>query len=215
MKPSYLKTRIVSGVLLSAVIMSGCSLLPGKGSSSGNRKHSDKYNSAEEYCEYWFGPCKEIGTHELNKSSDTIVHEMKDTEFGFEYNVSEGEGKGYFSGSDFGHYYIKEFVERADLNDITQEYDLEFETSNPDPGVSVSIKIITERELSAEDNKKILDEVMDELDLFDSERNVFNKKHDNIHVAISVWSAPWEHDKDTGALFHVENETFGDNYKEQ
>lgn len=221
MKRSKLRRIIVTCVLLTAVVVSGCSILPGKegGSSgvrnSGNRKHSDKYNSAEEYCGYWFGPCEEIGTHKLSEGTDVIVHEMKDTEFGFEYNVSEGEKSCYFSGSDFGHYYLLEFVKKADLDHITQEYDLIFETSEPDPMRSPSIKIRTERELSAEDNRMIIDEVIGQLEQFDSGRNVFNKKHDNIHAAISVWSAPWEQDKKTGALYHVENDTFGDNYTEQ
>lgn len=37
----------------------------------------------------------------------------------------------------------------------------------------------------------------------------------DVHVTminICVWSAPWEQDKKTGALYHVENGTFGDNY---
>ena len=51
--------------------------------------------------------------------------------------------------------------------------------------------------------------------MFDAERNVFNKKHDNSSVFISVWSNPWEHDKKTGSKYHVENDTFGDNYQEQ
>ena len=44
---------------------------------------------------------------------------------------------------------------------------------------------------------------------------MFNKPHDNIHVGIELWSAPWESDKKTNALYHVEKDTFGDNYKEQ
>ena len=56
---------------------------------------------------------------------------------------------------------------------------------------------------------------MSKLDQFDNERQVFNKKGDNLSASISVWSAPWEQDKKTKALYHVENDTFGDNYKEQ
>ena len=221
MKHINLKIKIATGMLLVAVIMSGCSLLPGKGGgslggrSSGNRKHSDKYDDAEDYCEYWFGPCEEIGTHKLYEGSDTIVYEMKDTEFGFEYTVIQGEGKYYFSGSDFASYYIDEFLKSDELDDLAKEYDLEFENFRKGEIGSPTIRINCDRELSSEDNEKILKTVMSKLGDFDSERNVFNKKYDNIHVAIELWSAPWEHDINRGGNFHVENETFGDNYKEQ
>ena len=215
MKTTKLKA-VMAGMLLAVMfIAGGCSVLPGRGGSSGNRDLTDKYKSAEEFCEYWYGPCEETGSHDLSDDSDTIVYEIKDLEYGFEYTV-RSNGKGFYFGSDFAHYYIKEFLSRADLEDITKEFDLKFESSDPSKmGRSPSIKISTERELSAEDNKKILDVVMSKLDQFDSERRVFNKKEDNLSAAISVWSAPWEHDKKTKALYHVENDTFGDNYKEQ
>lgn len=225
MKHSIIKTKIVACMLAAVVIMSGCSLLPVKGGfssggrSSGNREHSDKYKSAEEYCEYWFGPCEEVDSYtEEWGDEERTVHVMKDKEFGFEYTVSDSEDKkGYFLFSgNFAYYYIDEFLKSGELDEIAEEYGLEFENEGEEGhSGSPSIWIHCERELSAEDNDKILDTVMRKLDMFDSDRNVFNKKHDNIHVAISLWSAPCESDKKTGALYHLENETFGDNYKEQ
>ena len=210
-----IRIAAVAGVLLAAAIMSGCSLFPG--GLSGGRDHSDQYGSAEEYCDYWFGPCEEVDSYaEERGGSDATVHVMKDNEFGFEYTVTESR-KGYFLGTgDFAYYYIDEFLKSGDLKDIAGEYGLEFENyANRDNSGSPSVRIHTGRELSEDDNKKILDTVMTALDKFDSGRKVFNKKHDNIHVAISVWSAPWEKDSKNGALYHVVNETFGDNYKEQ
>ena len=225
MKHSIIKTKIVAGLLAAVAIMSGCSLLPGKGGSSSGSKssrnwdHSDKYKSAEQYCEYWFGPCEEVDTYtEKWGDSERTVHVMKDKEFGFEYTVSDSESKkGYFLFSgNFAYYYINEFLKSDDLDEITEEYDLEFENYGREGDIgSPTIRIHCERELSAEDNKKILDTVMRKLDKFDSERKVFNKAHDNISVFISVWSAPWESDTNRKALYHVENDTFGDNYKEQ
>ena len=223
MKHSGFRTKIAAGMLAAAAILSGCSLLPGGGRSSsgkrssGNRDHSDKYKSAEEYCEYWYGPCKEVDSYE-EKWGDgkRTVHVMKDKEFGFEYTVGESE-KGYFLGTaNFAYYYIDEFLKSDDLDEITEEYGLEFENKGEEGHHgSPSIWIHCDRDLSAEDNKKILDTVMRMLDKFDADREVFNKRHDNISVFISVWSNPWESDKKTGALYHVENNTFGDNYKEQ
>ena len=110
-----------------------------------------------------------------------------------------------------------EFLQSEEIEAISDEYDLEFENfaaGNEIKG-SPSIRIHTDRVLSAEDNREILQTVMGMLDKFDSERKVFNKKHDNISVAVSVWSPPWEKDEKTGALYHVENDTFGDNYQDQ
>jgi hypothetical protein len=222
MNYSISRIKAVACVLAATAVMSGCSLLPGRGSSSGgfssrDKKHSDKYKSAEEYCEYWFGPCKEVDSYENDSEySDSTVHVMKDKEFGFEYTVSESS-KGYYLGSsNFAFYYIDEFLKSDDIKDIAEEYDLEFENFGRKGDIgSPTIRIHCDHELSADDNKKILKEVMSELGKFDSERKVFNKKHDNIHVAIELWSAPWEHDTNRGALYHVENDTFGDNYKEQ
>ena len=208
---------------ISLVLCSGCSFLVGRGGSSsggflyGDKDHSDKYKSAEEYCEYWYGPCEEVDSYiKEGYDFDSTVHVMKDKEFGFEYTVSESE-EGYFLGTaDFAYYYIDVFLKSDDLKDIAKEYGLEFENFGRKGDIgSPTIRIHCDRELSAEDNKKILSTVMGKLDKFDSERKVFNKKHDNISVAVQLWSSPWEHDKKTKARYHVENDTFGDNYKEQ
>ncbi len=218
-----MKKEIVACMLAAVTVMSGCMFLPGKGGSSsggfltGAKDHSDKYKSAEEYCEYWYGPCEEVDSYiEEGVDFDSTIHVMKDKEFGFEYTVSESK-EGYFLGTaNFAYYYIDVFLKSDDLKDIAEEYGLEFENyGTKGKHGSPTIRIHCERELSAEDNRKILETVMSKLDKFDSERKVFNKKHDNISVAIQLWSAPWDKDKERKALYHVENDTFGDNYKEQ
>ena len=220
-----MKKAIVACMLAAAAVMSGCMFLPGKGGSSsggslyGSKDHSDRYKSAEEYCEYWYGPCEEVDSYtEEWGDTERTVHVMKDKEFGFEYTVSDSESEeGYFLGTaNFAYYYIDVFLKSDDLKDIAEEYGLEFENfGTKGKHGSPTIRIHCERELSAEDNRKILETVMSKLDKFDSERKVFNKKHDNISVAIQLWSAPWDKDKERKALYHVENDTFGDNYKEQ
>lgn len=218
-----MKKAIVAVILAAVVTMSGCLPLPGRGGNSsgglvfGNRDHSDKYKSAEDYCEYWYGPCEEVDSYiEEGVDFDSTIHVMKDKEFGFEYTVSESK-EGYFLGTaNFAYYYIDVFLKSDDLKDIAEEFGLEFENyGTKGRHGSPTIRIHCERELSEEDNKKILETVMSKLDKFDSERKVFNKPHDNISVAVQLWSAPWEKDKQRKALYHVVNDTFGDNYKEQ
>jgi hypothetical protein len=221
MKHSIKRIKIAAVILAAVVVMSGCTFIPGGNSSGGflsrDRDHSDKYGSAEEYCEYWYGPCEEIDAYvKEGVDYDSTIHVMKDKEFGFEYTVSESK-EGYFLGTaNFPYYYINEFLKSDDLKDIAEEYDLKFENfGTVGNHGSPTIRIHCERELSLEENKKILSTVMGELGNFDSERNVFNKAHDNVSVFIQVWSAPWEKDKELKARYHVVNDTFGDNYKEQ
>lgn len=218
-----MKKAIVAVILAAVVTMSGCLPLPGRGGNSsgglvfGNRDHSDKYKSAEDYCEYWYGPCEEVDSYiEEGVDFDSTIHVMKDKEYGFEYTVSESK-EGYFLGTaNFAYYYIDVFLKSDDLKDIAEEFGLEYENfGTKGRHGSPTIRIHCERELSEEDNKKILETVMSKLDKFDSERKVFNKPHDNVSVFIQVWSAPWEKDKKRKALYHVVNDTFGDNYKEQ
>ena len=213
-------TVLITCALMGSVIMSGCSLLSGGGGKSfgGNRDHSDVYASAEEYCNYWYGPCEEVSSHtkERYDGSEVTVHEMRDLEFGFVYTATEVKSGYYLGESDFANYYIDEFIKSPKLEGIAGEYGLEFVNYGKDsPSTGPAFRINTDRELSAEDNKKILDMVIGALDSFDSERKVFNKPHDNISVIVSVWSAPWEHDNKTGARYHVEKTYFGDNYQEQ
>ena len=180
-----MKKAIVACMLAAAAVMSGCMFLPGKGGSSsggslyGSKDHADRYKSAEEYCEYWYGPCEEVDSYtEEWGDTERTVHVMKDKEFGFEYTVSDSESEeGYFLGTaNFAYYYIDVFLKSDDLKDIAEEYGLEFENYGTKGKYgSPTIRIHCERELSAEDNRKILETVMSKLDKFDSERKVFNK----------------------------------------
>lgn len=214
MRRSELKLKVIaSAVFASLFILSGCLPIPtGSGNgglSTRSRSLSDTYKSAEEYCNYWYGPCTEIDSYE--NDSGKIVHEMKDEELGFEYTVEESDG-GYYFFHDFEYHYINEFLKRTDFKDLISEFDLRIEQDDMDRlKVSPRIKISTDRELTDEESRKILSEVMGELSLFDSERNVFNKPGDNKSVGLSVWSAPWEKEKANKARYHVVNDTFGDN----
>ena len=209
MKRSNLKLKIVTAaVFASLFILSGCLPFPtGGGSGNGGmdierRSLSDSYKSAEDYCNYWYGPCTEIDSFE--NSYGKIVHEMKDEELGFKYTVEESDG-GYYFYHDFEYYYINEFLKRTDFN-------LKIEQEDMDKlRVSPRIKISTDRELTDEESRRILSDVMGKLSQFDSERNVFNKPGDNKSVGLSVWSAPWEKEKANNAYYHVVNDTFGDN----
>ena len=221
-----LRIKLIAFLILTTMFFcSGCSCVIGgctasklaSVNSGDNRDLTDRYDSAEEFCTYWYGPCEEIDSrkaYEDQEDSDTILHVMRDREFGFEYTV-KSDGKEFFFGSDFSYYYIKEFVKQADLDDLTREYDLTYECAEPGYGGGPGVIIRTERELSKEENDKILSEIMAKLDQFDSERKVFNKKGDNNSAYLDLRSAPWEKEKKNNARFHVEVWYFGDNYKEQ
>ena len=216
MKRSKLKLKVIaSAVFASLFILSGCLPFPaGSGNgglNTGSRSLSDSYKSAEEYCNYWYGPCTEINSYE-KEGTDRIVHEMKDEELGFEYTVEDSDG-GYYFYHDFEYYYINEFLSRTDFKDLISEFDLKIEQDDHNKlVVSPKIKISTGRELTDEESRRILSDVMGKLEQFDSERNVFNKAGDNKSVGLSVWSAPWEKEKANKARYHVVNDTFGDNY---
>ena len=216
MKRSNLKLKIVTAAVFASLFtLSGCLPFPtGGGSGNGGmdierRSLSDSYKSAEDYCNYWYGPCTEIDSYE--NSYVKIVHEMKDEELGFKYTVEESDG-GYYFYHDFEYYYINEFLKRTDFKDLISEFNLKIEQEDMDRlRVSPRIKISTDRELTDEESRRILSDVMGKLSQFDSERNVFNKPGDNKSVGLSVWSAPWEKEKANNAYYHVVNDTFGDN----
>lgn len=214
MKRSELKLKIVAAAICASLItLSGCLPIPAGGGSgglgSGSRSLSDSYKSAEEYCNYWYGPCTEIDSYE--NDSGKIAHKMRDEGLGFEYTVEESDG-GYYFFHDFEYYYINEFLKRTDFKDLISEFDLRIEQEDMDRlRVSPRIKISTDRELTDEESRRILSDIMGELSLFDSERNVFNKPGDNKSVGLSVWSAPWEKEKANKAYYHVVKDTFGDN----
>ncbi|MBR3081339.1 MAG: hypothetical protein IKH06_00635 [Clostridiales bacterium] len=216
MKRSNLKLKIVTAAVFASLFtLSGCLPFPtGGGSGNGGmdierRSLSDSYKSAEDYCNYWYGPCTEIDSYE--NSYGKIVHEMKDEELGFKYTVEESDG-GYYFYHDFEYYYINEFLKRTDFKDLISEFNLKIEQEDMDRlRVSPRIKISTDRELTDEESRRILSDVMGKLSQFDSERNVFNKPGDNKSVGLSVWSAPWEKEKANNAYYHVVNDTFGDN----
>ena len=216
MKRSNLKLKIVTAAVFASLFtLSGCLPFPtGGGSGNGGmdierRSLSDSYKSAEDYCNYWYGPCTEIDSYE--NSYGKIVHEMKDEELGFKYTVEESDG-GYYFYHDFEYYYINEFLKRTDFKDLISEFNLKIEQEDMDRlRVSPRIKISTDRELTDEEIRRILSDVMGKLSQFDSERNVFNKPGDNKSVGLSVWSAPWEKEKANNAYYHVVNDTFGDN----
>ena len=206
---------VTAAVFASLFTLSGCLPFPtGGGSGNGGmdierRSLSDSYKSAEDYCNYWYGPCTEIDSYE--NSYGKIVHEMKDEELGFKYTVEESDG-GYYFYHDFEYYYINEFLKRTDFKDLISEFNLKIEQEDMDRlRVSPRIKISTDRELTDEESRRILSDVMGKLSQFDSERNVFNKPGDNKSVGLSVWSAPWEKEKANNAYYHVVNDTFGDN----
>ncbi|MBO4449439.1 MAG: hypothetical protein J5777_02545 [Clostridiales bacterium] len=218
MKHYIIRTKIAAVMLAAAVVLSGCLPVPGRGGNSsgglvfGNRDHSDKYGSAEEYCEYWYGPCEETDERDSNK---TIIHEMRDNELGFTYtvyemDVSSGSGSHtMYNSEDFGHYYLKAFLEKTDVVSSLEKMDKGLSVRvkelniSKDTGLVINyiptVIIETDEKLTEDDAKEIVTEVREQLKSFDA-RGYFTKSVKTSSAYIDLRCAPWS--SDAGKRFH-------------
>ena len=207
-------SRLVSGALIFALtaqtfLLGGCI-------------ESSEYGSALEYAEKWCGPCKEVDSYEAD--DDLVIHKMKDKEYRFTYVVSELRMTSsiykysVYNVEDFCFYYLQEFMDEADLEDIIDEYDLTIEVEEPKENThgqpelvsySPKIMITTDMLLSEEDNSAIASELIDELEDFDSDREVFTQKDSSSCVFIEIRSQAWDNDTSTGRRWHLVQTTYG------
>ena len=206
---------VISSLAIQAVSLGGCLRLI-----NNDKSYSSSFDDAHDYAEYWCGPCKEVDTY--SPKDGLIIHKMKDKEYKFTYYVSEIETSYTFSSystyniEDFGYYYLLEFLEEADLDAMIDEYDLTNEVDEPYRpnderpelcNYTPKIVISTDLTLSKSDSKKIANAILDGLEEFDSEREVFTREDDNTYVGIEIRSAAQP--EDLGARWHLEMTTYG------
>lgn len=213
MRRSIIRIKIAAVLLAAVTIMSGCSLLPGRGGISyGNEEYPGVFASAEEYCGYWMGPCEKTGERNGN---DSIIHEMRDNELGFTYTVVEmdiASGLGshtMYQSEDFGYYYLKAFLERTDVVSSLDKMDKGLEVSvkeldiSKDTGMTLmyipTVIIKTDEELTEDDAKEIVTLVRGRLQSFD-ERGYFTRSAGTSSAYIKLRCAPWS--SDAGKKYH-------------
>ena len=204
------KNVLIPIVLILSLLFSGCMLTPFSTDAAGD-PYDTTFKSAHEFAEYWMGPCEETGEREVNS---TVVHEMRDSELGFTYTVDEmyvssGGGHVMYTSSDFGHYYLKAFLEKTDIVSKLENKGLGLTVKvkdlriSKDTGLIIAgtpeLDIITDEKLTDDDAKEIANEVRDALRGFDV-REYFTKSDKTSSACIQIRCAPWS--EDAGKKFH-------------
>ena len=198
-------------LIMQMLILSGCT--PRLSSKS----LSSKYKSAVDFADYWLGSAEEIDSYPIKTDSgEVIIHNMKDKEYGFEYVIEQRDGD-YYSCKEFHYQYLKTFLEKTDMDDLTDKYDLRIELADLQRGKDHSefvyfsplIKIYTDRLLTDEEHESILQDMIGKLAEFDSTRQVFRKENDSMCVSFQLFSAPWDTDPGN-PVYHSMWRIYGD-----
>ncbi len=218
-----MKKNITAMIIAAGLILTGCGIRLSNSQADKDPFDSD-FKDAQEFAEYWCGPCEEVDSYEVG---DYTIHEMKDDEFGFVYEVEEvylerGEDTGLFdvsySASQFGYYYLQRFIEEADMGDTLDKYGITldcgelsyYKTMDVAYYSGAKLYVTTEMTLTDEEAAEIMASVKAELADFD-ERGYFTKSANtnSPEVYIVIWSAPWEQDTANGSNYHTWTEMYG------
>ena len=201
------KNALLPIILLVSLLLSGCLTPPLPTSAYGDRTDSS-FKDAKAYAEYWMGPCEETGERDVNNS---IIHEMRDSEHGFTYTVAEMELASHitYKSEDFGHYYLKAFLEKTDVVKGLEKMDKGLSVRVKDLNISKdtgmtmpyspTVIIETDEKLTEDDAKEIVTIVRDQLKTFD-ERGYFTKSEKTSSANIDLRCAPWS--SDAGKKYH-------------
>lgn len=202
------KNVLVPVILTVSLLLSGCRMMsPFSTNAYGDRTDSS-FKDAHSYAEYWMGPCEETGERDGNGS---IIHEMRDNEHGFTYTVVEMELASHimYQSEDFGHYYLKAFLEKTDVVSSLEKMDKGLSVRvkelnvSKDTGMTMpyspTVIIETDEKLTEDDAKEIVTEVRDQLKRFD-ERGYFIKSEKTSSANIDLRCAPWS--SDAGKKYH-------------
>lgn len=218
-----MRKNITAMIIAAGLILTGCGIRLSNSQADKDPFDSD-FKDAHEFAEYWCGPCEEVGSYEVG---DYTIHEMKDDEFGFVYEVEEvylerGEDTGLFdvsySASQFGYYYLQRFIEEADMGDTLDKYGITldcgelsyYKTMDVAYYGGAKLNVSTEMTLTDEEADEIMSDVMGALAEFD-ERGFFTKSANtnSPEVWICIWSSPWDKDTDNGVLYHTWTAMYG------
>lgn len=218
----YFRKNITAIAVSASLLLTGCGISSGTRSIfSSGEPYDSEFKDAEEFAEYWCGPCKEVDSYQVN---DFTVHEMEDKEWGFTYAVYElwvdrgdtGIKDVSYTAEEFSYYYLQTFLQEADLDDLLAEYDITLDAGelqiSEATGLTFSyiaeINIRTDRTLTDDEAADIMIRVEDALEDFD-EREFFTKSVYTSEVFLTIWSAPWEKDTEVGAKYHTWNSVYG------
>lgn len=215
-----MRKTITAIAVAASLLLTGCSYSAGSLFDTGE-PYDSEFKDAEEFAEYWCGPCKEVDSYKVN---DITVHEMKDDEWGFTYAVYEmwvergdtGIKDVSYTAEEFSYYYLQTFIEESDLDEYLEENGItldagELQISDVTGlsfGYYAKININTDRLLTDDEAAEIMSKIEDALKDFD-EREFFTKSVYTSEVFITIWSAPWEKDTEVGAKYHTWNAVYG------
>ena len=201
------KSALVSVILMVSFLLSGCMMSPLSTNAYGDRTDTS-FEDAHAFAEHWMGPCEQTGEREGNNS---VIHEMRDNELGFTYTVVEMETSSHvmYVSEDFGHYYLKAFLEKTDVVSSLEKMDKGLSVRVKELNVSKDTGMIlnynptviieTDEKLTEDDAKEIVTMVRDELKSFD-ERGYFTRSEKTKSAYIDLRCAPLS--SDAGKKFH-------------
>ena len=199
-------------LLLASFLFSGCMMSPLSTDLNGD-PYDSSFKDAHAYAEYWMGPCEE--TDEQN-GNDSIIHRMCDNELGFTYTVVEvNTSSVIFKSEDFGHYYLKAFLEKTDVVSSLEKMNKGLSvrvkelTVSKDTGMAMpyspTVIIETDEVLTDDDAKEIVTKVREQLISFDK-RGYFTKSEKTDAAYIELRCAPWS--SDAGKKYHSWKSTY-------
>ena len=194
-------------------------------------KKDDKpygYKTAKEYADVWCGPCKEIDSFtavEHEDGSKVVVTTLEDEEYGFTYQVeayytklpSSRNPEANYLSEDFDYQYLLVFLEKTDFSKLVEKYDLELVCDPPKPAnteglymfYNPTIDFRTERELSDEERKEIMQFTYDSLKEFDKVRHHFTRNESCSSVFYHIYCKPSEEEAARGIKFGGESGRYG------
>ena len=206
------KTVLLPVILIVSLLFSGCGMMSPFSTDAKGDPYDTSFKDAHAFAEYWMGPCEETGERDGNES---IIHEMRDSEHGFTYTVVEMEVSSVYgshtmyTSKDFGHYYLKAFLEKTDVVRNLEKMDKGLSVRvkelyiSKDTGMVINyiptVIIETDEKLTDDDAKEIVTEVREQLKNFD-ERGYFTKSEKTSSAYIDLRCAPWS--SDAGKKFH-------------
>ena len=191
------------------------------------------YKTAKEYADAWCGPCKEIDTFtalEKEDGSKVVVTTLEDEEYGFTYQVeayytklasSRSMDANYLS-EEFDYKYLQVYLEKTDYSELIEKYDLQIVLDPPKPANTEGLYMLynptldfrTDRELSDEERKEIMEFAYYSLKQFDDNRKHFIRNAACSSVFMHIYCKPSEKEAARGMKYGGTSGRYGYKYSE-
>ena len=191
------------------------------------------YKTAKEYADVWCGPCKELDSYTAQEKEDgskVVVTTLEDNEYGFTYQVeayytklsSSRTMEANYLSEEFDYKYLQVFLERTDFSELVEKYELEIVLDPPKPAKTEGLFMFynptldfrTERELSEEERKEIMDFAYYSLKQFDQERQHFIRNAACSSVFLHIYCKPSEKEASRGMKYGGSNGRYGYKYSD-